>query len=298
MTETALEIRGLSKSFGATAVLRGIDLTVERGRLLGFVGPNGSGKSTGLRCVLGLVKPDAGAVLVDGVDAIANPVGARRRCSYLTGESSAYRWMRGREYLHFGFSFGQPVDQEILAMCRQRFELPIDRKIRSYSAGQKQMLALTLALSLATPLLILDEPEKALDASRRFDLREILGVCRERGRAIIVSSHHIAELEDLADEYAFLLDGKIIDSARIASEQERLSREVHAQLDREPNTSELPAGTSWTRSRDGVYHFVASPGAATGELGSALIALGARSLQYGEAKLQQVYESLYVEAKS
>lgn len=293
MTSPVLEIRGLRKSFDTTSVLCGLDIRLDEGITLGLVGPNGAGKTTCLRCIMGLVFADDGEIDVAGIDAIADPVAARLQIGYLPGETSVYRWMRGSDFLKFGLAFHEEIDEDFVKRCLDRFDLPIERPLRSYSSGQKQMLALTIALGPVVPLYILDEPEKALDASKRHVLREILAEMRDRGRTIVVSSHHIAELEQFSDEYAFLHDGVLLDRADVEQRKQDLARHLRVRFDGDRAPRDLPAGTRVERSdRDWVLE--APPGADPRKIAETLLAQQPTRLEVGEPTLQEVYESLYL----
>lgn len=293
MSEPVLRVEALSKSFGASTVLRSASLEVAAGSVLGFVGPNGAGKSTCLRCILGICFPDSGRVTLDGIDAVADPLAARARTGYLPGETSLYGGMTGEALLRFGLAFHGRKNEDLLTHLLERFRLPIERKARTYSAGQKQLLGICLALVPDVPLYILDEPDKALDATMRHELRKVLRSLEERGKALLISSHHIAELEGLASDYVFLLDGNVIGDERIERERSRLLGEVRATFAKEPEALELPEGTE-VRRDDDVWIFTAAARVSVEDIVSKLLPLHPKSLDYGHASLQDIYEALYL----
>lgn len=293
MSEMALSVRALEKRFDETQVLSGLELEVPSACTLGLVGPNGVGKSTAIRCILGLVFPDAGSIEVAGVDALRDSVRARKNIGFLPGETSVYRWMTGREFLRFGLAFHDEIDNDFLDACLARFELPIDRKLRSYSSGQKQMLALCVALAPIVPLYILDEPEKALDASKRHTLREIVSEMKARGRTLLISSHHIFELEQFADRFAFLHEGRVLAQSEVEQRIDVLSQRVRARFENRETPPEVSTSARWKRNeRDWILDVPADEDARA--VARALLEHAPSRLEFGQASLQEVYEDLYV----
>ena len=238
-TGFAVTIAGLAKSFGEKSVLHGIELDVAAGELLGLVGPNGAGKSTLLRTLIGLVERDAGNVAVLGRDPATQALAIRRNSSYLPGESGVYHQMTGAAFLRFALGFYPRQRRELFDRLTDGFELPLRQKVRSYSAGMKQKLALMAALVPDVDLYVLDEPDRALDASVRFFLRDVLRELKQDGKTILLSSHHLSEVETLADRLEFLIDGEMVAAERLAAARARLRRRPRLRLRRD---LELPAG--------------------------------------------------------
>ena len=238
MSEKVLEVRGLKVLFGPKAALDGLDLCVERGEIVGFVGPNGAGKTTCLRSLIGLVSRSAGSIDVLGMDPQRDSLAIRRRCCYLPGETSAYLGMTGGDFLAFALAF-YPDRQPIADEIARAYELPLGRKVRTYSAGMKQKLALLATLTPEADLYLLDEPDRALDATARLQLREILRSMRAAGKSMLLSSHHLSEVDALATRTVFLLDGRNVPSGRVEAARDTLRREVRLRLDGE---LELPGG--------------------------------------------------------
>jgi ABC-2 type transport system ATP-binding protein len=226
----AIEVSGLHKAFGARAVLRGLDLRVGRGELLGVVGPNGAGKSTLFRVLLGLVPRDRGEVRTLGLDPGAAAIAIRTGTCYLPGENGSYLQMTGREYLDYVFGCRPRIDATRLQRLQDGFALPLQQKVRSFSAGMKQKLLLLGCLVPDVDLYVLDEPDRALDASVRFFLRDELRAMRGAGKTIVLSSHHLGEVEVLADRLEFLLDGTFVPAARLAAARAELRQRPRVRL--------------------------------------------------------------------
>lgn len=234
-----VDVRGLRKAFGEQAVLRGVDLTVAPGELLGLVGPNGAGKSTLLRTLIGLVPRDGGQATVLSIDPARDALAIRRRTCYLPGETGVYQQLTGAQFLAFALGFYPQRQRDLEQRLLDGFALPLAKKVRSYSAGMKQKLALVATLVPDVDLYVLDEPDRALDASVRFFLRDVLLAQKRAGKTILLSSHHLSEVESLADRLEFLLDGQIVAADRLANARAELRRRPRIRL--VPGCA-LPAG--------------------------------------------------------
>lgn len=235
----AITVAGLHKAFGGKAVLRGLDLVVQPGELLGLIGPNGAGKSTLLRTCIGLATRDRGTVQVLGLDPARQPLAIRARTSYLPGETGVYTQLTGRQFLDFALGFHRRRQPALEARLLDLFALPLQSKVRTYSAGMKQKLALCAALVPDVDLYLLDEPDRALDASVRFALRAVLRELRGAGKTIVLSSHHLGEVEALADRLEFVLDGVLVPADRLQHARRRLRQRPRVRLS--PGAA-LPAG--------------------------------------------------------
>ena len=169
MEEPALiSTKGLTKAYGTFHALRELSLDVRQGEVYGLLGPNGSGKTTTIRLLLGLMRPTAGHATVVGFDCWKQSLQVRRLVSYLPGELRMYGSMSGLAVLRFLCQLreGDGLDRAV-AISEQVMKLNLRRKVRAYSTGMKQKLALALAFADPVDILILDEPTSALDPSAR-----------------------------------------------------------------------------------------------------------------------------------
>jgi polyether ionophore transport system ATP-binding protein len=234
-----IHIAGVNKSFAHKRVLTDVALEVKPAEIVGFVGPNGAGKTTCLRILVGLCQRDGGRVDVLGMDPDSDPVGIRKRCAYLPGETSVYLGMSGRNFLDFAWGFYPRHQEDLKQHMLDAFDLPLSRQVRTYSAGMKQKLSLLACLVPDVDLFLLDEPDRALDATTRFLVRDLLRTLKARDKSVLLSSHHLREMEALSDRLVFIMDGGIVEEQRITTARTELKRQLRMQL--VPGT-ELPEG--------------------------------------------------------
>lgn len=205
-----LKTERLTKHYGACRALDGLDLEVKPSEIVGLLGPNGSGKSTALRLVVGFLQPTAGRAMVAGHDCWADGVAARRQLAYLPGELRLYENMTGRQLVRFLERLrGQRKPPGEVTLARQ-FDIDLDRPIAQLSSGMKRKVALLQVLISGAPLLLMDEPTNALDPAMRDELLTQLRAARDRGAAVLFSSHVLAEVERVCDRVAILQGGRLV----------------------------------------------------------------------------------------
>ncbi|MCR9245456.1 MAG: ABC transporter ATP-binding protein [bacterium] len=285
---TAISVRNLDKRFGDRPTLRGVSFELEPGGLLGLVGPNGAGKSTLLRTLIGLVPRDAGNVAVLGHDPRTASLAIRQRTSYLPGETGVYQQMTGAAFLHFALGFYPRQNRELHDHLAAEFALPLAEKVRNYSAGMKQKLALMATLIPDVELYVLDEPDRALDAKVRFFLRDVLRILESAGKTIILCSHHLSEVETLAHRLEFLIDGRLVPTEAVTRAREVLRRRPRLRL---RDQVELPAGAQLIeREPDGtlVVETAGDPLAWLQQLAPADV----ESAEVGVVRLEDLYQLL------
>ncbi len=210
----ALDIRGLTKRFERPAV-DGLDLAVREGEFYALLGPNGAGKTTTLRMIAGLLRPDAGSIHVAGIDALADPVAAKRAMAWISDEPMIYDKLTPREYLAFvaGLWEVEPAlaearAQELLALLG--LSANADERCESFSKGMRQKVALAGVLVHEPRVIILDEPLTGLDAG---SARQVKSVLRERARAggtVIMTTHILEVAERMADRIGVIAHGRLV----------------------------------------------------------------------------------------
>jgi len=215
MDETlAIKIEGLKKSYGEVQALRGVDLAVRRGEILGFLGPNGAGKTTTIRCLLDLIRPDTGKIRILGLDPGADPVAVRRRTGYLPGELSLEANLTAEGVFRYMDDLrGRRIDWSHVRRLAERLELDLKVPVKNLSRGNKQKVGVIQALMARPDLLLLDEPTSGLDPLMQREVYRLLGEAKADGATIFFSSHIIGEVEAIAERVAIIRQGVIVEEA-------------------------------------------------------------------------------------
>ena len=225
MSENLIECRGLYKSYGLRPALRGVDLEVGPGRIVGLLGPNGSGKTTLIKLLCGLIQPTRGVLAVDG-----SAIGPYTKSvvSYLPDRMYFADWMRAVDLFDLFQDFYADFQYEkAIDMCRSLGVEPGDR-LKSMSKGTKEKVQLVLAMSRRAKLYLLDEPIAGVDpAARDFILRTILTNYNEEG-TVLISTHLISDIEKVLDEAIFLKEGKIMLHETVDAIREKEGKSVDA----------------------------------------------------------------------
>ncbi|MBW8711346.1 MAG: ABC transporter ATP-binding protein, partial [Mycobacterium sp.] len=212
----AVEIRDLHKSFGRTKALDGLDMTVAHGEIAGFLGPNGAGKSTTLRVLLGLLRADRGTVRLLGGDPWRDAVALHRRIAYVPGDVTLWPNLTGQQAIDFLARLrGNNIDGKRRDQLIERFELDPHKKARTYSKGNRQKVAIVAAFSTNAELYILDEPTSGLDPLMEQAFQQCVNEVADRGAAVLLSSHILAEVEKLCDAVTIVRSGRAVKSGTL-----------------------------------------------------------------------------------
>ena len=212
-----LKITNLTKSYnkGAVKAVDNVNFEVKPGEIFGFLGPNGAGKTTTIKMIVGLLKPDDGKILVDGIDVQEESLKAKSIISYVPDNPEIYTKLDGIEYLNFiGDVFEVPanVREERIKHYSKMFNIndALNDIVESYSHGMRQKLVLTAALLSDPRLFILDEPMVGLDPKSSFNLKEVMRQMCNQGSSVFFSTHVMEVAETLCDRIAIINKGKII----------------------------------------------------------------------------------------
>src|SRR5437773_3711493 len=210
-----IRVEGLRKSFGDVRAVDGVDLQVEQGELLVLLGQNGAGKSTTLRCLGGILRPDAGLIELDGLRLPEKLDEVRARLGVVPDQARLYGRNTATEYLdRFGYLYGVPERERRsrIAQLLERFDLAdrSDTVLAAYSRGMAQKVALIRATLHHPDWIFCDEPTAGLDPVAAADMRHYLGEQRSRGAALIVTTHVLSEAELMADRIAIMRKGLIV----------------------------------------------------------------------------------------
>lgn len=205
----------VARLFGGSAALAGVSLSVERGRLVTLVGANGAGKTTLLRILATSLRPTFGRALVDGIDVVERPELIRRRVAFLPHATGLYEELTADENLRFAATMLGRTDRAQAAgaaLAEVGLARDADRRVRGFSAGMRRRLALARILLAEPSLILLDEPHAALDADAMALVDRLLGAWRERRATVLVASHHADRIMDMADGWARLEGGLLVET--------------------------------------------------------------------------------------
>ena len=213
--EPIITIRGLEKSFGTKEVLKGINLDVEKGQIIGYIGPNGAGKSTTVKIMLGLINEYVGEIKIFGQDISNGNVEYKKKIGYVPEVAEIYDNLTGREYLTFiGELYGLDYDaaDEKAKKLMELFNLEkvYDSRISSYSKGMRQKAVIISSLLNNPDILFLDEPLSGMDANSVMVFKEVLAELASQGKTIFYSSHIMEVVEKISNRIILINDGKIV----------------------------------------------------------------------------------------
>jgi ABC-2 type transport system ATP-binding protein len=210
-----IRTEGLSKRFGRTVAVDGLDLIVGQGEVFGFLGPNGAGKSTTIRLLLGLLRPTAGRAWLFG-DPAEDVEAAHRHVAHVPADVALWPGLTGAETLELLARVGPGTDLAYQAELVERFELDLHRRARAYSTGNRQKVALVAAFATRASLLVLDEPTAGLDPLMERTFRQCIAEAGQRGQTVFLSSHQLAEVEAVCQRVGILRAGRLVEVAGLA----------------------------------------------------------------------------------
>jgi ABC-2 type transport system ATP-binding protein len=224
----ALELRGLAKTFERPAVDH-LDLTVRAGEFYALLGPNGAGKTTTLRMVVGLLRPDAGTINVLGIDALADPIAAKRKMAWVSDEPMIYDKLTPLEYLEFVAGLwgvesntASHTANELIDWLGLRPHA--DERCEGFSRGMRQKVALAGALVHDPALIILDEPLTGLDAGTARQVKDVLHARVKAGGTVIMTTHILEVAERMAERIGVLTNGRLVAEGNLAELRLRAGR--------------------------------------------------------------------------
>jgi ABC-2 type transport system ATP-binding protein len=279
---------GLVKSFGTARALDGLDLEVEPGEVHGFLGPNGAGKSTTIRVLLGLLRADAGSVRLLGGDPWRDAVALHRRLAYVPGDVTLWPGLTGGEVIDLLGRLQGGLDPARRAELLERFDLDPRKRARTYSKGNRQKVALVAALASDAELFVLDEPTSGLDPLMEAAFQEEVRALRDQGRTVLLSSHVLAEAENLCDRLTIVRRGRTVQSGTLAELRHLTRTSVTVETARPvPGLAGLP-GVHDLRTDGGRLHMDVDADALDDVVGQ-LAGSGVRSLVSAPPTLEELF---------
>lgn len=241
MIDAAIHTESLTKRYGSTLALDGLDLNVKVGEVYGYLGPNGSGKTTTIRLLLGLHRPSAGKAQLFGVDAWREPVAAHREVAYVAGEPFLWPALTSAETFELLARVHGGTDVAYRDELVKRFQLDQNKKVRALSKGNRQKVQLISSLATRAQLLLLDEPTSGLDPLMEVAFRECIAEAKDRGQTVFLSSHILGEVEALCDRVGILRKGRLVDEGTLAQLRHLSAQTVEVTFAGPQAPPELPA---------------------------------------------------------
>lgn len=210
-----VEVKGLQKNFGQFQALKDVSFEVNAGEVLGYIGPNGAGKSTTIRILLGIIRATQGKVQIFGKDVWQDSIEIHKKIAYVPGDVYLWPNLSGGETIDLFLKLHGAINQEKRDQLIKKFDLNPKKKVRSYSKGNRQKIALIAALATEAELYIFDEPTSGLDPLMEAFFQEEVKGLKAADKAIILSSHILSEVEKLADRVAVIRKGEIVETGTL-----------------------------------------------------------------------------------
>ena len=282
-----IDIRGVTRRFGAKVALDNVSLCVPRGCVFGLIGVNGSGKTTLIKHILGLLRAESGSVRVLERDPAADPVGVLARIGYLSEENDLPPWMTVRELMRYTKAFYPGWCDAYAEQLREQFGLTPGARIGTLSKGQQARAGLVVALAYRPELLVLDEPSSGLDPLVRRDiLGAIVRTIADEGRTVVFSSHLLDEIERVADHVAMIEDGRIALAASLDEIQTSHRRLTLHFAEARTQPPQLAGALTW---QGGGHEWTAIHHGPAGELPFAVSATGGRIVEECGVGLDDIF---------
>jgi ABC-2 type transport system ATP-binding protein len=288
----AVSLNKLTKNYGTTRGIAEISFDVNHGEVMGFLGPNGAGKTTAIRNLLGLIKATSGNATILGVNALVPNVELRRKIGYLPGIAATYDRFTARGYLRFIARMRQLDLDKAIARYAKRLELNLDDHIHDLSKGNRQKVSVIQAFMHSPEVFFLDEPTSGLDPLVQREFEVMLNETRNRGGAVILSSHVLSEIEHLANRIAIIDKGRIVVVDEIATLKAKARRKIELFFDkpihnsdflRVPNIKEIQA-------MDGSLTCVVT--GSENELLKRAVELGVNQVRTEDSSLEEIFLGL------
>lgn len=224
--------KNLSKNYRGTKIpaLDKLNLEVKEGEIFGFIGPNGAGKTTTIRLLLDLIHPTSGSAKVLNFNIADNSVSIRKNIGFLPGEIYLQENLNGKDTIAYFSAFKEKVEQDYLNYLIKKFDLEINKKVKNYSKGNKQKLAIVLALMHKPKLLILDEPTSGLDPLNQQVFYNLITETKKWGTTTFLSTHLLNEAEKICDRVGIIKDGKLLKIEDIDDFKKKNIRDIHLEI--------------------------------------------------------------------
>ncbi|ASZ06692.1 ABC transporter ATP-binding protein [Enterococcus thailandicus] len=242
-----VKVQHLQKKFGKFEALKDVSFSVNAGEVVGFIGPNGAGKSTTIKTLLGIIRKDGGQAEIFGKDVFKESLVIHERLSYVPGDVALWGSLTGGEIIDLFMKLHGNGNKEKRDELIKRFELDPKKKAKNYSKGNRQKVGLIAALSVDSDLYLFDEPTSGLDPLMEAVFQEEVEKIKRAGKAILLSSHILSEVERLADKIVIIRQGTVVEEGSLAELRH---------LTRSTITIETQGDVATLASLSGVHDFV------------------------------------------
>lgn len=225
MSNNIIEFKNVVKAYGKKEALKGINMEIPRGKIVGLLGPNGSGKSTAIKLMNGLIKPTEGEILVNG-----NKPGieSKKVISYLPDKSYLNDWMKVSELIAFFKDFYEDFDEQKAMAMLKSLEIDETSKLKALSKGTKEKVQLALVMSRKADIYILDEPIGGVDPAARSFILDTILTNFEENSTLLIATHLISEIENICDDVIFLAYGEVILQGEVDAIREEKGKSIDA----------------------------------------------------------------------
>lgn len=224
--ETKIQINKLTKQYSGTEIpaLKDLTLQVKRGDVYGFLGPNGAGKSTAIRTLLNFIQPSSGTAEIGGLDIVKDSVEIKKQVGYLSGDFAVYPKMTGKQYLQYMSELQPAASHKYMSELINRFKAQPSKKMGELSRGNRQKFGIIQAFMHKPEVLFLDEPSSGLDPLMQEEFYKLVNESKQRGAAIFLSSHIMAEVQRTCDRVGIIREGKLVDEMVVADLENRAAQ--------------------------------------------------------------------------
>lgn len=249
-----IETKDLTKYYGKVRGIENLTFKVKKGEIFGFLGPNGAGKTTTIRTLLGLLNPTSGEAYVFGKNIKDSIVEIRSKVGYIPGDLALYNHLTGKQFLNY-FSSLRNTDLPLLDELLDIFEVPLNRKLKSFSRGMKQKLGIIQAFMDDPELVIMDEPTSGLDPLIQNKFYDFVLSEKNKGRTMFFSSHILSEVDKICDRVAIIKEGKLVTLEDIETLKDKRGKYIRLKIKENPAKFKGPKDM---KIEDGWIKFVSS----------------------------------------
>lgn len=303
-----IETKSLTKYYAKGKVLgiKDLNLQIQEGEIFGFIGPNGAGKSTTIRLLLDLIRPTSGTVTIFGQDANKHAARIHADLGYLPGEIFLPENITGQMCLDYYKGFKKPqglignqnprglhVDEKYLKRLLERFDLDLKKKVGAYSKGNKQKLAIILALMHKPKLLLLDEPTSGLDPLNQQEFYEAIIETKKWGATTFFSTHILVEADKLCDRVGIVRGGKLLQIQDIDEFKEKNIRDIHLETTESIPFAELQSITGIKKVERTTYGYHLTTTGKNGSIIKALSKFKIDDIKVSEPSLEEIFMHFY-----